>query len=166
MIVNLIGQARIFYAMGRDGLLPPTFSRVHARTATPWLATIVTGVLAALIAGILPLGLLGELVSIGTLLAFAVVCGGVLVLRARRPEEPRPFRVPFSPWIPLLGIGSCVGLMLALPADTWIRLLVWLAIGALIYFFYGMRHSLLRNTLPHRGSSSRRDASAEVDYGA
>ena len=146
MIVNLLGQVRIFYAMGRDGLMPRAFSRVHAKTATPWLGTIVTGVVATVIAGVVPLGLLGELVSIGTLLAFAIVCCGVLVLRVRRPHEPRPFRVPFAPWTPLLGVVSCMGLMLSLPLATWVRLVVWLALGALVYFLYGIRHSELRNT--------------------
>ncbi len=139
-IVNLLGQVRIFYAMGRDRLLPPAFASVD-RTGTPRIGTIITGVVAAIAAGTLPLSLLGELVSIGTLLAFAVVCGGVLVLRVTRPEEPRPFRVPFAPWTPVLGVLACVGLMFALPALTWARLAIWLGVGALVYFLYGARRS-------------------------
>jgi APA family basic amino acid/polyamine antiporter len=144
MIVNLIGQVRIFYAMGRDGLLPRAFARVDAVTGTPRLGTIVTGAVATLFAGFFPLDLLGELVSIGTLLAFAVVCASVLILRKHRPHEPRSFRVPFAPWTPLLGIACCVGLMLSLPAATWVRLAIWLALGLCVYALYGARHSRLR----------------------
>lgn len=142
-IVNLLGQVRIFYAMGRDRLIPPAFASVD-RSGTPWVGTIITGAIGAVVAGLLPLSVLGELVSIGTLLAFAVVCGGVLVLRVARPEDPRPFRVPCAPWTPALGILSCIGLMLGLPAWTWIRLGIWLFIGALVYFLYGARRSPLQ----------------------
>jgi basic amino acid/polyamine antiporter, APA family len=154
MIVNIIGQVRIFYAMGRDGLLPPAFCRVHAATGTPRVGTIVTGVVAAILAGILPLDLLGELASIGTLLAFAVVCIAVLVLRKRRPQDPRPFRVPWAPYTPLLGAISCFGLMLSLPAATWVRLGVWLILGAFVYCTYGARNSALRRqrSCPHVSS--------------
>mgnify|MGYP003513092310 FL=1 len=143
ILVMLMGQPRIFYTMSKDGLLPPVFSAVHPKFKTPWLATIVTGIVAMLCAGLLPIGLLGELVSIGTLLAFAIVCGGVLVLRYTDPNIPRPFRTPLVPLVPILGVGFCVYLMSGLPIDTWARLIVWMAIGIAIYFFYGRKHSKL-----------------------
>jgi len=143
ILVMLMGQPRIFYTMAKDGLLPPVFSAVHPRFKTPWLATIMTGAVAMLCAGLLPIGLLGELVSIGTLLAFAIVCGGVLVLRYTDPDIPRPFRTPFVPLVPLLGVASCLYLMQALPIDTWARLIIWMAIGIAIYFGYGRAHSKL-----------------------
>jgi APA family basic amino acid/polyamine antiporter len=118
---------------------------VHPRLRTPHVGTLVTGAMAAVIAGVFPLKLLGELISIGTLLAFAIVCAGVMVLRQRRPELSRPFRVPAYPWIPLAGILVCVALMVSLPLDTWVRLLAWLAIGALLYWGYGARHSVVRH---------------------
>jgi len=143
ILVMLMGQPRIFYTMAKDGLLPPVFSAVHPKFKTPWLATIMTGAVAMVCAGLLPIGLLGELVSIGTLLAFAIVCGGVLVLRYTDPDIPRPFRTPLVPLVPLLGVASCLYLMHALPIDTWARLVVWMAIGIAIYFGYGRRHSKL-----------------------
>ncbi|HRZ08677.1 MAG TPA: amino acid permease [Gemmatimonadales bacterium] len=143
ILVMLMGQPRIFYTMSKDGLLPPVFSAVHPKFKTPWLATIVTGLVAMLCAGLLPIGLLGELVSIGTLLAFAIVCGGVLVLRYTDPNIPRPFRTPLVPLVPILGVGFCFYLMWGLPIDTWARLIVWMAIGIAIYFFYGRKHSKL-----------------------
>jgi APA family basic amino acid/polyamine antiporter len=146
LLVTLLGQVRIFYAMGRDGLLPEMFARVHPRSGTPVAGTLVTGAATVLIASLLPLDLLGELISIGTLLAFAVVCLGVIVLRQRQPDLPRPFRVPFYPWTAVAGIAVCVVLMASLPRDTWIRLALWLAAGLLAYSLYGARHSRLRRT--------------------
>jgi basic amino acid/polyamine antiporter, APA family len=146
LLVTMLGQVRIFYAMSRDGLLPPMFMAVHPRWRTPHIGTLVTGASAALIAGAFPLRLLGELISIGTLLAFAIVCLGVIVLRRRRPELARPFRVPGYPWVPLAGIVVCVALMASLPRDTWIRLAVWLVLGALVYAGYGIRRSSLRTS--------------------
>ncbi len=143
VLVMLMGQPRIFYSMSRDGLLPPIFSRIHPTFRTPWVSTVITGIVAALIAGIFPIGLLGELVSIGTLLAFVIVCGGIIVLRRTQPDLPRPFKTPLVPLVPLLGIGICGYMMYGLPPDTWIRLFVWMALGLLIYFLYGIRHSKL-----------------------
>jgi APA family basic amino acid/polyamine antiporter len=141
ILVMLLGQPRIFYTMAKDGLLPPVFSRVHPRFRTPYVASILTGIAAMAFAGLLPIGLLGELVSIGTLLAFAIVCAGVLVLRYTEPDRPRPFRTPLVPFVPALGILACVYLMLGLPVDTWARLVIWMIIGLAIYFLYGRRHS-------------------------
>ena len=146
MLVMLLGQPRIFYAMSRDGLLPPLFRRVHPTHRTPYVGTLVTGSLAALIAGLFPVTILGELVSIGTLMAFTTVCIGVLVLRYTRPDIPRPFKVP-APWLVCIsGALVCTGMMVSLPQDTWVRLAGWTVIGFLIYFFYGFRHSELRKS--------------------
>jgi APA family basic amino acid/polyamine antiporter len=141
-----MGQPRIFYSMSRDGLLPPVFGRVHPKFRTPHVSTIVTGVVAALIAGLFPIGLLGELVSIGTLLAFVIVCGGILVLRHKQPDLPRPFRTPWVPVVPILGILICGYMMYGLPTDTWLRLAIWMALGLAIYFLYGRRHSKLNSS--------------------
>ena len=143
VLVMLMGQPRIFYSMARDGLLPPVFGKVHPSFKTPYISTIITGVVAALIAGIFPIGLLGELVSIGTLLAFVIVCGGIIVLRRVQPDLPRPFCTPLVPFVPIMGILICGYMMYGLPADTWIRLAVWMAIGLTIYFLYGKHHSKL-----------------------
>ncbi|MCI0572633.1 MAG: amino acid permease [Myxococcaceae bacterium] len=144
VLVMLLGQARVFYSMSRDGLLPEWLSRVHPRLRTPWMTQLAVGAFASLFGGMFPIDLLGQLVNIGTLLAFVLVCGGILVLRRTRPELERPFRTPFVPVVPLLGIASCVGLMATLPLDTWLRLFVWLAFGLCIYLAYGRRHSTLR----------------------
>ncbi|HET8770343.1 MAG TPA: amino acid permease [Gemmatimonadaceae bacterium] len=143
VLVMLMAQPRIFYAMSRDGLLPPIFGKVHSKYQTPWLATIITGVCASAVAGLFPIGLLGQLVSIGTLFAFVIVCAGILVLRYKRPEIHRPFRTPFVPFVPLAGIAICGYLMYSLPSDTWWRLAIWMGIGLLIYAFYGRTHSKL-----------------------
>ena len=148
LLVTLLGQIRIFYAMARDGLLPPVFAAIHPRWGTPHIGTLVTGVLTALIAALFPLKLLGELISIGTLLAFAIVCLGVIILRRRRPDLHRPFRVPGYPWTPMGGIVVCFALMASLPRDTWIRLIVWLAVGFMVYALYGIRRSRLRAVNP------------------
>jgi APA family basic amino acid/polyamine antiporter len=145
ILVLLLGQARIFYTMSKDGLLPSVFSIVHPKYRTPWIAQFLIGVIAMLIAGLFPIGLLGELVSIGTLLAFAIVCVGVFVLRFTDPQIQRPFRAPLFWLTAPLGFGSCVFLMVVgLPADTWARLIVWLAIGIAIYFLYSCRHSVVQ----------------------
>jgi APA family basic amino acid/polyamine antiporter len=137
----LMGQPRIFFSMARDGLLPATFGKVHPRFQTPYITTIVTGIVAAVVAGLFPIGILGELVSIGTLLAFVIVCAGIWVLRNKSPELPRPFKTPLVPLVPILGILICGYLMYSLPKDTWLRLIIWMAIGLVIYFAYGVRKS-------------------------
>jgi APA family basic amino acid/polyamine antiporter len=141
ILVMMLGQPRIFYTMSKDGLLPPIFGAVHPKFRTPWLATILTGSIAMLVAGLFPIGLLGELVSIGTLLAFAIVCVGIFVLRFTDPDIKRPFRTPLFWIVCPLGAFFCFWLMYGLPPDTWARLIVWMAIGLVIYFAYGRRHS-------------------------
>ena len=144
MLVTLMGQSRIFYTMSKDGLLPQWASRIHPRFKTPWISSAIVGIAVAIFAGLIPIGVLGQLVSIGTLLAFVIVCAGVLILRRTRPDLKRPFRTPWSPLVPILGIVISLFLMASLPLDTWLRLLAWLAIGFVIYFGYSKRHSRLR----------------------
>jgi len=141
ILVMLLGQPRIFYSMAKDGLLPPFFSKIHPKYGTPAQSTILTGFVAMVVAGMLPIDILGELVSIGTLLAFSIVCIGILVLRKTHPEIPRPFKTPWVPVVPILGAGIAIIQMLSLPGDTWLRLFIWMAIGFLIYFLYGKKHS-------------------------
>jgi APA family basic amino acid/polyamine antiporter len=144
ILVMLLGQPRIFYSMAKDGLLPTVFSRVHPKFKTPWLSTILTGSVAMIFAGILPISILGELVSIGTLLAFTIVCISIIILRKSRPELPRPFKTPWVPLVPILGAAFCLLQMFALPIDTWARLIVWMAVGMIIYFTYGIKKSKLQ----------------------
>ncbi len=145
ILVMLLGQPRIFFTMSKDGLLPPVFSRVHPKFKTPYISTLLTGSVAIVLAGILPISLLGELVSIGTLLAFTIVCISIIVLRRTRPDIERPFKTPFVPVIPALGALICLVQMAALPLDTWLRLIAWMALGMVIYFTYSYRHSKIRN---------------------
>ncbi len=148
MIVMLLGQSRVFFSMSRDGLLPRWAAAIHPRFRTPWISSLVVGTFVALFAALIPISVLGELVSIGTLLAFIIVCAGVLVLRRRRPDLHRPFRTPFVPAVPILGILISLLMMLALPLDTWIRLVIWLVVGMAIYFGYGRRHSRVQQATP------------------
>jgi APA family basic amino acid/polyamine antiporter len=142
ILVMLLGQSRIFYSMARDGLMPKKFALVHPVFRTPYITTVITGVVAAFLAGIFPIGILGELVSIGTLLAFVIVSIGVLVLRYTNPELKRPFKTPLFPLVPVLGAAISLLQMLSLPLGTWLRLIIWMFIGFLLYFFYGIRHGL------------------------
>ena len=145
ILVLLYGQSRIFFTMAHDGLLPGLFAHVHPRLQTPYASQLLIGASVALVAAVVPISILGEMVSIGTLLAFALVCGAVIYLRRSDSAARRPFRVPAAPAVPLLGIAFCVLLMAGLPWETWLRLVVWLAIGLAIFFGYGRRHSKLRD---------------------
>ncbi|MBC7880219.1 MAG: amino acid permease [Anaerolineae bacterium] len=143
MLVSLYGQTRIFYTMSQDGLIPKLFSSLHPRFKTPFVSTVLLGIFVGTVAGLAPLDLLGELVSIGTLFAFIVVSAGVLFLRYSQPDLIRPFKCPLVPFVPIASIISCLVLMFGLPPDTWIRLIVWLVLGLLIYFLYGRNNSKL-----------------------
>jgi len=148
--VTMLSQARILLAMARDGLLPAKFfAAVHERFRTPWKSTIVTGLFVGTTAALLPIDVLLTLVNIGTLLAFVIVCTAVLIMRRTHPNAERPFRVPFVPVVPILGIVICLVLMFSLPAENWLRLLVWLSIGFAIYFGYGRTHSVMARRLAH-----------------
>jgi len=141
MLVMLLGQSRVFYSMSRDGLLWKWAGDIHPKFRTPWKSSIIVGLFVAVFAAVVPIGILGELVSIGTLLAFVIVCAGVWVLRKRRPDLHRPFKTPLVPLVPILGMLVSLALMLALPWETWLRMVVWLIIGMIIYFTYGRHHS-------------------------
>ena len=141
LLVFQLGQPRIFFVMSRDGLLPRVFARVHPRFRTPHVTTILTGIFVAAFAGFMDINEAVELTNIGTLFAFILVGIGVIVLRAREPDRPRPFRCPWVPWVPLLGVTSCAFLMAQLPWLTWVRFVIWLFVGLLIYFLYGAKHS-------------------------
>jgi APA family basic amino acid/polyamine antiporter len=153
ILVMVIGQSRIFYAMAQDGLLPRFFGNVHRRFQTPHTGTLIVGVIAATLASLFPIGVLGELVAMGTLLAFATVCIGVLVLRYTRPDLPRPFRVPAAPVTCVLGAICCLFLFRASFVANWQWMLGWIAIGMLVYFGYGYRHSVLRSGAAPRSSA-------------
>jgi APA family basic amino acid/polyamine antiporter len=144
MLVLLYGQSRIFTTMAQDGLLPARFGRLHPRFGTPVASQLIIGAVVAAVAAVVPIDVLGEMVSIGTLLAFGLACFAVIRLRRTEPEADRPFRCPGAPVVPALGILCCLVLMAGLPLLTWARLVVWLGIGLAIYFGYGRRHSGLR----------------------
>lgn len=145
LLVMMLSQPRIFLAMARDGLIPKSFfGAVHDKFRTPWKSTILTGIFVSILAGLLPLRILAELVNIGTLFAFVIVCSAVLIMRRTHPNAERPFKSPWFPFIPIAGIVICILLMFSLPEENWFRLFGWLAFGMLIYFFYGRKHSVLR----------------------
>ena len=146
MVVNMLAQPRIFMSMAQDGLLPAWAGRVHPRRHTPHVATLITGGVVAIASGFTPIAVLGQLVSIGTLLAFVIVSLGVLVLRRRQPHLARPFRVPGVPYVPIVSAVVALALMASLPGSTWIRLLVWMALGIALYFAYGLRRSRLASS--------------------
>ncbi|GGG41901.1 amino acid permease [Hymenobacter glacieicola] len=143
ILVDLLGQSRVFFSMAKDGLLPPVFARIHSRFQTPLQSNLLLGVFIALFAGFVPISVVGEMTSIGTLLAFVMVCIGVLIMRKKEPNAPRGFRTPLVPLVPILGILTCLVMMVSLPWETWLRLAVWLAIGLAIYYGYGRKHSNL-----------------------
>jgi APA family basic amino acid/polyamine antiporter len=145
MLVMLLGQSRVFYSMANDGLLWKWAGDIHPRFRTPWKSTAVTGLGAAIFGSLVPIGSLGQMVSIGTLLAFVIVCAAVMILRVRRPDLVRPFRTPWVPFVPIMGIIVSLGLMASLNGVTWVRLIVWLIIGLVIYFTYGVKYSKVRN---------------------
>jgi APA family basic amino acid/polyamine antiporter len=145
MLVMLLGQSRVFYSMAHDGLLWKWAGEIHPRFRTPWKSTAVVGLGAAIFGSLVPIGSLGQMVSIGTLLAFVIVCAAVLILRSRRPDLERPFRTPWVPFVPTMGILVSLGLMASLNGVTWVRLIVWLVIGLIIYFTYSVNHSLVRH---------------------
>ena len=145
ILVMMLGQSRIYYSIAQDGLLPKVFAKVHSKHGVPQNSTIFAGIITGLIAGLFPLNVLSELVSIGTLMAFAIVCLSIIVLRKTRPDLERPFKTPFVPVIPLIGAGLCILQMISLPWTAWVRLIGWTIVGLIIYFFYGIKHSKLNN---------------------
>jgi len=151
LVVMLMGQPRILFSMSRDGLIPAWLCKIHPRFRTPYIAQILTGCVVAIFAGFIDIGTAAELCNIGTLFAFALVCGGVVVLRRTHPELKRSFRCPMVPLVPLLGVGTCSWLMLSLPKITWYRFVAWLLTGLTVYFYYGMRHSRLTTPKESKG---------------
>ena len=155
MVVMTMGQPRVFYSMSKDGLLPIWAAKIHPKYQTPHITTAITGTIVAILAGFVPISLLGELVSIGTLFAFVIVGTGIIILRSSNPALHRPFKVPLSPFIPIATVVSAAYLMNSLPLDTWIRLIDWMAIGLVIYFAYSYNNSNL-------GKVTDAEANAEV----
>jgi len=150
LLVMMLSQPRVMLALARDGLVPKGFfGDIHPKFRTPWKSTILTGLFVAAMAGFLPLSLLAEMTNIGTLFAFVIVCGAVMVMRKTHPEAERPFRAPLVPLVPILGILTCLLLMFSLPAENWWRLIIWLLVGLLIYFAYGRKHSVMKHYLAH-----------------
>src|SRR5437763_4854263 len=150
LLVMMLSQPRVMLALGRDGLVPNSFfGAVHPKFRTPWKSTILTGLFVASMAGFIPLSILAEMTSIGTLFSFVIVCGAVLVMRRTNPDAKRPFRAPLVPSVPILGILTCLLLMLSLPFENWVRLIIWLIIGLVIYFLYGRRHSVMSHEAAH-----------------
>jgi basic amino acid/polyamine antiporter, APA family len=150
LLVMMLSQPRVMLALARDGLVPKNFfGDIHPKFRTPWKSTILTGLFVATMAGLIPLSILAEMTSIGTLFAFVIVCGAVLIMRRTNPNAKRPFRAPFVPLVPILGILTCLLLMFSLPAENWYRLIIWLLIGFVIYFLYGRRHSVMSDQRHH-----------------
>jgi len=147
ILVMLLGQSRVFFSMSKDGLLPKVFSKVHPKYSTPAKSNILFMVFVSLFAAFVPATVVGEMTSIGTLLAFILVCIGIIILRNRMPDLPRAFKVPLVPLIPILGVAVCLGMMVFLPLDTWVRLLVWMIVGINVYLFYGIKNSLLSDNI-------------------
>jgi APA family basic amino acid/polyamine antiporter len=153
LLVMMLSGPRVFLAMARDGLLPKsTFGDVHPKFRTPWKSTILIGCFVSLMAAFLPIDALLHLTNIGTLLAFVIVCTAVLIMRKKHPEAERPFRCPWVPFVPIMGILTCLLLMFSLPVANWWRLITWLALGFLIYFVYGRRHSVMKQYLDKQAS--------------
>ncbi len=152
ILVMLMGQSRVFFSMSRDGLLPPLFSTIHPKFRTPAKNNLFFMLFVSIFAAFVPARIVGEMTSIGTLFAFILVCFGVMIMRKRMPEAPRAFRTPFVPLVPILGVATCLFMMVFLPTDTWIRLVVWMMIGLDVYLFYGMNKSHLNRTKFHTGS--------------
>jgi APA family basic amino acid/polyamine antiporter len=144
ILVMLLGQSRVFFSMSRDGLLPKVFSDIHPKFQTPWRCNLIFMIFVSLFSGFLPISKLGHMTSIGTLLAFVIVCVGIMIMRKTNPDAPRPYRTPLVPLVPILGVLVCFAMMYSLDGMTWIRLVVWLAIGLAIYFGYSIKHSHLR----------------------
>ena len=153
IVVMLLGQSRVFFSMSRDGLLPEMFSAVHPRFRTPWISSLTVGTFVALLAASLPINVLDEMVSIGTLLAFVIVCAGVWVIRRRNPELERPFKTPWVPFVPIMGILISLAMMVSLTGLTWMRLAIWLALGMIVYFTYGRHHSRVQHRTATIGRS-------------
>ncbi len=145
ILVMLMGQSRVFYTMSKDGLLPPFFGDIHKKFRTPWKTNLFFMFFVSLFAGFVPVSDLGHMVSIGTLLAFTLVCIGILVMRKKMPDAPRAFKTPFVPFVPLAGVVDCLYLMYSLPYESWIRLVIWMALGVVLYFVYGKKNSKLNN---------------------
>jgi basic amino acid/polyamine antiporter, APA family len=141
LLVGLLGQARVLFAMAEDGMVPRGLAKLHPTRKTPWVGHLVMMVLTGLVAGFVPVETLSKLTSVGTLLAFVLVCSSVLLLRAREPERERPFRIPLGPVVPVLGIVTCLGLLAFLPWETWVRLVVWLVLGLVVYALYSHRRA-------------------------
>jgi APA family basic amino acid/polyamine antiporter len=159
MVVMMMAQPRIFYSMANDGLLPPFAKKIHPKFRTPHITSIITGIAVSIAAGFTPIGILGQLVSIGTLMAFVIVSVGVIFLRYQRPDLERPFKTPWVPFVPALSALVSFGLMASLPWTTWERLIIWMAIGIVFYFVYGYSHSEVRKrdqTLAAAGGTRRR----------
>jgi APA family basic amino acid/polyamine antiporter len=151
ILVMLLGQSRVFYSMSRDGLLPGIFSDIHPKFRTPWRSNLLFMLFVSLFSAFAPISVVGHMTSIGTLLAFVIVCAGIMVMRKTSPDLPRPFRTPLVPLVPILGILTCMAMMASLGVDNWLRLIVWLAIGLCIYFGYSRHHShLARGTVTKR----------------